>query len=765
MWKRLGLLCFLVTLVVPPVVARAELIAHFKFDGNATDSVGSHSGTAVNGPTYTSGIVGQCLRLDGVDDYVSIPNNPAWNQNDWTIALWVRTDTPGQLGVSGTAYRTGRGLVDADIPGQANRSWSLTYHGGRIRAGTNSGGAEVAVEMPTPTMTITDRTWHHIAWTRDSITGTLWLYIDGALVSTGTNSIWAGFKTGRTDIRVGSQNNNAGEYFSGEVDDLRFYNNVLTVDEVRGVVATQCAQLLAPPIGAALLAPVTMSWQAGVASPSTVVKYYLFLDPNVVLLRDPNRRDAGGTRMLEDVQVLPNPGNPLGPVSYVWNGPVVYDVTYYWLVDSLIRAPVSPTDPNVIERWVEGNTWSFKGPATTPTLTGPADAYVLPDPNTHRYPASPSATLTVNIDPSIFTVYDVYWYKEPSVVALTNGAKYTIAWTNTQTTLTINSFDVVPPLDDNGMFYCRVRLNVDGVPRDPRDSAHAFAGARYGLKHRYSFSEVAGTTVADSISAKTGTIKSKLVGGTYAWGGGQLTLNNESVAVGPNDNDPNGAYVDLPNGMISALRENATFMLWYTWQDPNAGDSTSDYQRVWDFGSSAPTGGENQTGAAAYCVFVRLATRNNAMPGAIQFQSGKSNSFANLDDGNYVVNNQVCVAVVLDSVANEWRMYVNGVQSPTTAVAPNQTLATLNDLNNWIGRCQQNNRGFYTGKLNEFRIYDIPLTKEWIKAAYDEGPDDIDLNPCIYPPVYQVNGDCVLDLRELKAFLQGWLDCGLLDCD
>jgi len=556
------------------------------------------------------------------------------------------------------------------------------------------------------------------------------------------------------------------------------FSNVAWVDDLTISAQGDAADLVAPLVGENKAAPVTLSWKAGIGvqGPATILNYYLYLDPNQLLfpMPDPNRGDAGGLRTLEDVQVSPPGGDTLGQVNYVWNGPILDDKKYYWAVDSIVQRTMSPTDPNLVVTRAAGNVWWFQGPATIPGLTGPTDVYVMPDLTKHRWSDDPNALFTVNITNFGKPVNKVEWYKvgTPDTL-LTPGAKYEIVSTNTVTKLTVHNVNRSTAMTDNGYYYVKVWLDVNGSPASqPGVSAQAYLRASVdtgvpALRHRYSFSEVAGTTATDSISAKNGTIKVKSPpeGGTYAWGGGQLTLDNESPVVGDNDNDPNGAYVDLPNGMISALRENCTFIIWYTWQDPNYNDSSSIYQRVWDFGSSAPTGGEDKTGPAASCVFVRLATKNTQADNQIQFQSSRAGAAQDLNDGPVVWNQQVCVAVVRDGAANQWRMYVNGVQSPTTALTPTYTLTSLNDVNNWIGRCQQNNRGFYTGKLNEFRIYDMPLTAPWIKAAYDEGPDDIDLDPCLYPSTKDINGDCRVTLVELKDFVAHWLHCGLLSCN
>src|SRR3989338_5705843 len=62
------------------------LVGHWKFDEgtglSAGDSSGNNNtGTLVNGPTWTTGKIGQALNFDGVDDYVKIPGTATLMSN------------------------------------------------------------------------------------------------------------------------------------------------------------------------------------------------------------------------------------------------------------------------------------------------------------------------------------------------------------------------------------------------------------------------------------------------------------------------------------------------------------------------------------------------------------------------------------------------------------------------------------------------------------------------------------------------------------
>jgi hypothetical protein len=53
--------------------ATADVLAHYRADGNCLDSARANHGALQNGAGFGPGIVGQAFQLDGVNDYVSAP--------------------------------------------------------------------------------------------------------------------------------------------------------------------------------------------------------------------------------------------------------------------------------------------------------------------------------------------------------------------------------------------------------------------------------------------------------------------------------------------------------------------------------------------------------------------------------------------------------------------------------------------------------------------------------------------------------------------
>ncbi len=216
------------------------------------------------------------------------------------------------------------------------------------------------------------------------------------------------------------------------------------------------------------------------------------------------------------------------------------------------------------------------------------------------------------------------------------------------------------------------------------------------LVHRYSFNETVGSTVIpDLVGNADGTV----VGGATFTGDGKLTF------------DGAGGYVDLPNGIISALT-NATFEAWLTH------NGSANWARVFDFGNN--TGGEDNTGTGTSYLFLAA----QGAPGFRFALKPDANSSENpiLDGpGPLPTAQQVYVAVTYSPSGGVAKLYTNGT---LVASGPAPTpLSTIDDVNNWLGRSQFTPDPFFTGTMDEFRIYEGALTADEIAASYAAGPD------------------------------------------
>jgi hypothetical protein len=79
------------------------------------------------------------------------------------------------------------------------------------------------------------------------------------------------------------------------------------------------------------------------------------------------------------------------------------------------------------------------------------------------------------------------------------------------------------------------------------------------------------------------------------------------------------------------------------------------------------------------------------------------------------------VVVVVDAAGSSLLVYVNG------ALSGQQTfpgaLASINDVNVWLGRSQYEVDAELSGTFHDFRIYNAALTAPQIAASFGAGPD------------------------------------------
>lgn len=268
-----------------------------------------------------------------------------------------------------------------------------------------------------------------------------------------------------------------------------------------------------------------------------------------------------------------------------------------------------------------------------------------------------------------------------------------------------------------------------------------------GPKHRYSFNGDAN----DSVGGAHGTLVNPNATASYAsftTAPGQLDLrfNNTATNGAITSNQDfslpaaTGAYVDLPNGTISVLGPGATFEAWITEETQRT------WARVFDFGRSDV--GENSSAGANNSNYLFLTPRalgapggppNNNAGGPVRFAhrslnpppaaGGYGENF--VDDNTFLATGaEHHLAVVWDEVAGTQRLYVDGVEveQQSGVLRSTLTLATLQDLNNWLGRSQWGDP-LFDGLFNELRIYDRALSAGEVLGNFQAGPDTVNVIP------------------------------------
>jgi hypothetical protein len=144
-------------------------------------------------------------------------------QNDFTIGFWFKTTMTAN---SHSQWYGGSALVDAEMCGGTSDFGMSLIDGGKVCVGI--GGSDITLKSPESNYN--DGNWHFITATRNAATGVVKLYLEGLEVASTTASTAA--RTAPTSIRMGSNPCAPGGVYTGSLDDVIFYDRVLTTTEV-----------------------------------------------------------------------------------------------------------------------------------------------------------------------------------------------------------------------------------------------------------------------------------------------------------------------------------------------------------------------------------------------------------------------------------------------------------------------------------------------------------------------------------------------------
>jgi hypothetical protein len=214
------------------VAAAPVLVAAYSFNEGTGTTLTDHSGngnngTLANGPTWTAaGKYSGALNFDGSNDIVNINDSATLDLTaGMTLEAWVRPTT-------GTNWRT---ILMKERPGHLTYGlYANTSSPSRpaVEVATTSGGnVELRGSAQLPT-----NAWSHVAATFDG--WSLTLYVNGNQV--GSLPASGSLITSSNALRIGG-NAIWGEYFRGQIDDVRIYNEALTQAQLQSDMNTPVA--------------------------------------------------------------------------------------------------------------------------------------------------------------------------------------------------------------------------------------------------------------------------------------------------------------------------------------------------------------------------------------------------------------------------------------------------------------------------------------------------------------------------------------------
>ena len=218
------------TCVPPP----PGMVGWWPGNGSAADTVAGNNGQLAGDTTFAPAVVAQGFKLDGVGDYVEIPDSPALKPAQMSVEAWVRFDslnTPivSTYGAAGQQYIVFKkntrvfnfeayALRKERVAGVDRLAFSI---------GDASGFATTAVARSTTPVTVGQ--FYHVVGTYDG--SYVRLYVDGLLEGQAAVAATVDYDTRPVFIGTSGETVFDGK-LNGIVDEATIYNRPLTQSEV-----------------------------------------------------------------------------------------------------------------------------------------------------------------------------------------------------------------------------------------------------------------------------------------------------------------------------------------------------------------------------------------------------------------------------------------------------------------------------------------------------------------------------------------------------
>ena len=209
--------------VAPP----PGLVSWWPGDGNGNDIVGSNDLTSFGDATFAAGKVDQAFSLDGDGDGFDVSDSPSLSlgNKDMTVVAWVNIAAKTGEGIvtkTGASSGTRRGDWDLRWMGTVDRFQFRVY-----RANGAPVGVVSADNLGSPQIGV----WYFVAAWYDRLAGTVNIQVDNGPVDIVTAVGVAGDDV--FPVRIGAWGDNGSPSLDGKVDEVQFFDRVLTSTEIQ----------------------------------------------------------------------------------------------------------------------------------------------------------------------------------------------------------------------------------------------------------------------------------------------------------------------------------------------------------------------------------------------------------------------------------------------------------------------------------------------------------------------------------------------------
>lgn len=208
---------------------RSTATAGRTIDGTARVADLSRSGTARGMQP------GRCYRFDGSTDYLQTDSALSTGANSISACAWIYADT-----VSG-----GSDYIASEADSANQIKWGMYRNNADFGVVLSKTGTTEFRKVYVAGSSLSATTWHHVGFTYDHTTDTLTLYVDGAAISSPTQTLDAtldGLHNTTHELQVGATDTTGtpGNFWDGSIFDFRLYSRALTAAEFDRLGNMQC---------------------------------------------------------------------------------------------------------------------------------------------------------------------------------------------------------------------------------------------------------------------------------------------------------------------------------------------------------------------------------------------------------------------------------------------------------------------------------------------------------------------------------------------
>jgi len=207
------------------------------YDYSEEGNNGTWNGSATGGFGVIDGKFGGAFDFDGLDDYVTIQDNPLlrWNKTtvNRSISLWyyAKGSNTGYQSIFAKSGSTSSAAIDYGILTNNNNLYFST--------GSSADACAWMDDVPEPAR----NQWHHVVGVlvpnvSNGSIGDKYLYVDGVLRH---SCSYASKATSIYMLNIGaiaSPSATSAWYFNGSVDEISLWNRTLTADEIKSLYVT-----------------------------------------------------------------------------------------------------------------------------------------------------------------------------------------------------------------------------------------------------------------------------------------------------------------------------------------------------------------------------------------------------------------------------------------------------------------------------------------------------------------------------------------------